>query len=100
MHHFTNLKGYKAISCAPTWRFVAAQPPGDHPRGAYFTNADPSDPKLWKKLFIPKEKREYRFTFVDQGDLMPLDGGRGKFVFYSPDDYEVEGPRQIFSGRS
>jgi hypothetical protein len=98
MNHFTDTDGFKAIAASTTWRFVADQPPGDHPFGAYFTTASPDDPKLWKKLMIPKRKREFVFSFVDRGDLTPLRGGRGRFIFFSPEDYEVEPVRQLFAG--
>jgi hypothetical protein len=36
---------------------------------------------------------------VDANDLMPLDGDRGEFIFYSPADYIVAQDRQIYHGK-
>ena len=94
MNHYTDKNGYNAIRAASPWRFLARKPPGDHPRGAYFTTLQPGTPNLARKLFIPRRKTEYVFPFVDRGDLIPLDGGRGAFIFRSPRDYLVERPRQ------
>ncbi len=100
MHHYTDNKGYNAIVAASPWRFLAAQPPGQHPLGAYFTTLPPSTPNLAQKLRLPRGKIEYVFIFVDQGDLLHLPGGRGKYILYSPQDYEVEAVRQVFAGEA
>ena len=96
MFHFTNDKGYKAIRSQTTWLFKAFQPPGDHPKGAYFTTLAPGTPCLAKRLFIRGAADKVAFVFCFSGGegLMPLDGGRGAFVFYSTNDYPVEEPRQ------
>ena len=98
MFHYTDLAGYNAIRAQPVWRFKACQPPGDHPVGAYFTSYGRDTPNLARRLRIPKEKVEYFFEFQDAGDLQPLPGGRGKRIFYSPKDYDVDSTRQIDSG--
>jgi hypothetical protein len=98
MNHFTNLAGYNGIRAAPIWRFIASQPPGNHPFGAYFTTLSPSTPNLAKKLRIPVDKLKYVFEFVDVGDLTPLPGGRGAYIFYSALDYLVAQDRQIYHG--
>ncbi len=54
----------------------------------------PGTPKLAKRLMIPRSKLEYVFTFADAGNLIPLRGDRGAWVFYSPTDYFVERDRQ------
>lgn len=100
MNHFTDRKGYNAIVAAPTWRFRASTPPAGHPFGAYFTKLAPNTIHLAKKLRIPKDKLECMFSFVDLGDLLPIEGGRGKFIFYSPSDYSVTKDRQIYHGDS
>jgi hypothetical protein len=79
---------------AATWNFKAAQPPGDHPFGAYFTTLTETTPLLARRLRIPKEKVEYVFSFADVGDLKKLRGDRGEISRYSPADYPVEPPRQ------
>lgn len=98
MHHYTNLASYNAIRASTVWRFIAGQPPGNHPFGAYFTTLPPGTPNLAKKLRIPASKLGYVFIFVDVGDLTPLPGGRGAYIFYSPIDYHVVEDRQIYHG--
>lgn len=98
MNHFTDRDGYNAIRAVSPWHFRASQPPGDHPFGAYFTTLEPGTPNLAKRLLIPKRKIEYLFSFDDLGDLKPLRGGRGEFIFYSPQDYDVDEGRQRYCG--
>jgi len=100
LFHYTDDDGFKAIRAHPTWVFKAAQPPGDHPRGAYFTTLRPDAANLAKRLRIPKAKIAFVFYFSNGSDLKPLEGGRGAFIFYSPDDYAVERNRQIDHGPS
>jgi hypothetical protein len=98
MNHFTDKVGYNAVRAQVVWRFLAQQPPGNHPLGAYFTSLLRGTPNLAVRLRVPKLKVEYVFEFADAGDLLPLAGGRGKYVFYSPTDYEVEATRQQYHG--
>lgn len=98
MNHFTNKSGYNAIRAASPWLFRAAQPPGDHPVGAYFTTLARGTKNLAQRLLIPKEKTEFVFEFADTGELVPLPGGRGYFIFYSPTDYSVPKSRQEYHG--
>ena len=100
MLHYTDKDGLNAISSQVDWLFRAHQPPGDHPFGAYFTTLPPSATNLAKKLRIPRRKIEFVFCFQSQNDLLPLPGGRGDFVWYSPNDYEVVSERQNEYGRS
>jgi hypothetical protein len=94
--HYTNEKGYKAISSQETWLFKASKPPCDHPKAAYFTSLPPGTKNLAKRLFVRgcADKITYVFCFSGGDDLTPLPGGRGAFIFYSVDDYAVEQPRQ------
>ena len=96
MFHYTNDKGYKAISSQQTWVFRASKPPYDHPKAAYFTNLSPGTKNLAKKLFVRgcADKINFVFCFSSGDDLTPLEGGRGAFIFYSVDDYLVEKARQ------
>lgn len=99
MNHFTDEPGFKAIGSQPVWLFRALKPPGPHPFGAYFTTLDASVPNLAPRLRIPRTKLAFVFSFSErQGDLRPLRGGRGRYVFHSPHDYAVEQPRQISKG--
>ncbi|SRR6266498_4191966 len=41
------------------WHFVANQPPGNHPFGAYFTTLPRGTRNLAQKLRIPKSKTQY-----------------------------------------
>jgi hypothetical protein len=99
MNHFTDLKGFNAIRATPIWRFRAKQPRGRRPFGAYFTPLSGRTPDLARHLRLPKDKLEYVFSFTDRGDLIPLRGGRGIYVFYCPTDYEVEPDRQTYQGK-
>lgn len=96
MFHYTNEKGHKAISSQPIWLFKASKPPGDHPKGAYFTTLPPGTRNLAKRLFVRgcADKIAFVFCFSGDDDLTPLEGGRGAFIFYSVDDYPVEKKRQ------
>jgi hypothetical protein len=40
----------------------------------------------------------YVFSFIDDGDLIPLRGDRGEFIYYSKSDYIVIEARQKFHG--
>ena len=100
MFHYTDKSGYNAIGLQPTWSFKASQPPGHHPFGAYFTDLPPETPNLAKRLRIPRTKVEWYFEFVDIGDLKPLSGGRGVYIFYSPHDYRVACARQLNHGET
>jgi hypothetical protein len=98
MNHFTDKAGYDSIRSQRDWCFLAGTPPGDHPRGAYFTTLGPTEKKLAVRLRIPREKLAYYFAFVGAQGLRPLPGGRGAYIYYSPDDYVVEQERQTSHG--
>lgn len=100
MHHYTDSAGFKSIGSQPTWHFLASEPPGSHPFGAYFTTLPPNTLHLVKRLRIPRSKIEYVFEFVGDPGLVPLRGGRGDFIFFSKADYPVEPPRHVFKGRT
>ena len=76
------------------WLFRADDPPAERPRGAYFTTLDPDTPKLSLRLRIPRRKLAYIFSFADAQDLKAIDGDRGRWIFYSPLDYQVAKERQ------
>lgn len=86
--HYADDFGYKTISSQQVWVFRASKPPGDHPRGAYFTT----------RLRIPNRKLQYVFAIRATEALRPLDGDRGAFIFYSADDYHVGKEQQIDCG--
>jgi hypothetical protein len=100
MNHFTDKAGYDAIGSQVDWCFKAGQPPGNHPKGAYFTTLSAGEPNLAVRLRIPRTKLALVFQFVDAGDLARLPGGRGEYIFHSPRDYVVEGERQQFKGET
>jgi len=102
MNHFTDKTGYDGIRSQPRWFFRSSQPRARHqPAGAYFTTYEPNEPNLSIKIFVPRDKLQFLFSFQDTGDLLPLPGGRGRLgrIFYSPDDYRVDEARQQFQGR-
>jgi hypothetical protein len=96
MNHFTNRNGYNGIRSTPVWRFRASQPPGRHPMGTYFTTLPPTTIRLATRLGIPKERLDFLFTFQDIGDLTPLERGKGKWIFHTRIDYDVERVRQLY----
>src|SRR2546423_10995701 len=99
MNHYTNLKGFNGIRAVSPWCFKATrQRLRTKRRAAYFTTLLPSDPNFVRRVRLPKKKREYRFCFTDIGDLSPIPGPGGKYVFFSPGDYYVDTPRQLYSG--
>jgi hypothetical protein len=99
LYHYTDKKGYGRIRATVDWYFRAAQPvPRDHPFGAYFTTMPPGTKNLALRIRVPNHKITHLFSFLDAGDLTPLRGGRGEYVFYSPQDYVVVKKRQVFAG--
>ncbi len=98
MYHYTNKKGFNSIRSSPTWRFIATKPPGEHPVGAYFTNLPCDTPRLATRLRIPRDKISFLFEVEDDETLISIPGGRGKYIFYSTDDYLVEKPQQVGHG--
>jgi hypothetical protein len=98
LFHYTDKDGWNGIRAMPAWRFRANKPPGPHPFGSYFTNLDETTPYLATRLCIPKRKLSHSFVFHDVGDLKQLAGGRGRYVFYSVEDYQVEEWRQSRHG--
>jgi hypothetical protein len=100
VNHFTDDAGYKAIGSQVVWTFRVSDPPGGHPRGAYFTTLPADTPNLANRLRIPRTKLAFIFEFSDGEELEPLDGDRGRFIFYSRTDYAVEKPRQLHKGET
>lgn len=98
MFHFTDHDGYKAISSQQVWTFKASQPPGGHAVGAYFTTDGPNTRNLAKRLRLPRRKLTHVFSFTGNEGLRPIPGNRGEFIFWSPVDYNVDGPRQLYCG--
>ena len=54
----------------PDWLFIAHQPPGDHPRGAYFTTLEPSAPNL--AISAASATASYQGQTIS---LLPAQGG-------------------------
>jgi hypothetical protein len=99
LHHYTDKRGYDRIRATVVWCFRAGQPvPRDHPFGAYFTTMPPGTKNLALRIRVPNNKITHLFSFLDAGDLTPIRGGRGEYVFYSPKDYLVVEERQTFVG--
>lgn len=102
LFHYTNSKGYKAISSQVVWLFKASKPSCGHPRAVYFTTLPPGTKNLNKRLFVRgcKDKTEFVFGFTGGEDLPRLDGGRGDHVHYSVVDYPVIEVRQREHGET
>jgi hypothetical protein len=100
MFHYSDEDGHKAISSQQIWKFKATQPPGNRSFGAYFTTLTPDTPKLAARLRIPKRKLSHIFKFTGNQGLTAIEGNRGKYIFWSPTDYDVLEPRQVYHGKS
>jgi hypothetical protein len=98
MLHYTDKPGWNAIRSQVDWVFKAHKPPGPHPAATYFTTLTPDTRNLAARLRIPVAKIEYVFCFTDAGDLTPLAGDRGKYIFYFEGDYTVEKTRHLDCG--
>ena len=98
MLHYTDKTSWNAIRSQVDWTFKTHQPPGPHPAAVYFTTLRPDAPNLAGRLRIPAAKIDFVFCFLDIGDLKPLPGGRGQYIFYYPGDYVVVESRQHACG--
>jgi hypothetical protein len=98
--HYTDHQGFKAISSQQAWTFRASQPPGDNGFGAYFTTLPPDAHRFSARTRIPKGKQTYLFAFVGREGLKPKDGGKGAYIYWTPEDYVVKQDRQRYNGRS
>lgn len=88
----------EADSVSLTLVFSSKRQRGGRPAGAYFATLHPTTPNFFAITRVPVAKRQYRFTFVDLGDLAPRRGPLGRYVFYSPTNYFVAVPRQQYEG--
>ncbi len=103
MYHYTDKDGYNSIRARVDWSFRAHLPPPrdtNHPLAAYFTTLGPETKGLSPRISLPGVKLEFVFVFRDVGDLVPLRGGRGRWIFYSTEDYVVAKDRQIDHGET
>ena len=94
MLHYTDKPSWNTIRSQVDWTFEAHKPPGLHPAAAYFTTLPPDTRNLANRLRIPTSKIEYVFCFADAGDLIPLPGGRGKYILFFGGNYVVPKDRQ------
>ncbi len=94
MLHYTDKSSWNAIRAPGDWTFKAHKPPGPHPNAAYFTTLPPDTRNLANRLRIPASKIDYVFCFIDVGDLTPLPGDRGSYIFFFRGDYVVTKQRQ------
>jgi hypothetical protein len=96
LFHYTDDKGFKAISSQIVWLFKASKPPCDHPKAAYFSILSPGTKNLNKRLYVRgcSEKTRFVFSFSGGEDLRRLRGGRGDHIYFSEEDYSVVQDRQ------
>ena len=100
MVHYSDKQGHDSISSQVVWTFKAHKPPGSHAKGVYFTTLRPDAVNLAVRLMIPRRKLEFVFSFNGDLGLAPLAGGRGKHIFWTPQDYSVADDRQVYHGKS
>lgn len=100
MRHYTSKPGFDAIRSQPVWWFKANKPPDAKPHGAYFTTLGPATLNLAKRLRIPRAKLAYQFVFSGAEGLRPLEGDRGEYILFSPEDYPVSPGRQDWHGKT
>lgn len=104
MFHYTDKGGWNAVRSQAKWIFKISQPKDpNRPKGAYFTDIEPSPENLrvlYKKIRVPRDKQEFVFQFLGADGLTQLNEGRGRDrrIFFSPADYEVARDRQVFEG--
>ena len=57
---------------------------------------------LFKRIRVPKVKKRYVFWFLDIVGLEQLNGGSGRdrHIFVSRSDYNVDGARQKYEGKT
>jgi hypothetical protein len=104
MFHYTDKAGWNAVRSRVVWLFKISQPKDpDRPKGAYFTDIEPSPENLrvlYKKIRVPREKQDYVFQFSGADGLTQLSNGTGrdKRIFFSAVDYPVTKDRQEYEG--
>lgn len=76
MFHYTDKNGWNGIRAQTDWLFKISQPKDpDRPKGAYFTDIEPSPANLrilHKQIRVPREKQEYVFWFNGKEGLTQL----------------------------
>lgn len=106
MFHYTDRSGWNGIRSQVVWQFKVGQPKDpDRPKGAYFTDIEPTVMNLrilYKKLRVPRAKQDYVFWFEGMEGLVQLNKGLGRDrnIYYSRDDYHVAPERQRYHGET
>jgi len=90
-YHYTDRKGYNGIRSGGKIMIFKAteQRRSGNPTGVYFTTLPPSTPnkELVPRIQISRDKSQFYFAVrLKPGRLIPLRGGKGIFILYSPVD--------------
>lgn len=88
LYHYTDSDGYIRINSSgkASITFVASQPRHpDKPFGVYFTTKPPNTKNLAATIKTSREKIRYYFkVLLPRNKVVPIPGGKGIFIWYSP----------------
>jgi hypothetical protein len=90
--HFTDKKGFNAITSGKNITIKASKPPGGNPKGAYFSKLSPQElgNSTAKTLRIPKSKTEYVIEVQVPKNILKEKGGYHRAIVYSIEDVNVK----------
>ena len=90
--HFTDKKGFNAITSGKNITIKVSEPPGGNPKGAYFSKLSPQElgNTAAKTLRIPRRKTEYVIEVQVPKNILKEKGGRHRAIVYSTEDVKVK----------
>ncbi|ELW78336.1 hypothetical protein ABIC56_000129 [Acinetobacter bereziniae] len=106
VYHYTDKKGYNAISSQSPYIFKSSAPDKGHPKGVYVTTMSPEQllhkPGGFKSyLGLTSDKSEYYFKFkIEKCKLKKIKGGRSSHVNYIDHDLIVPRTSVISHGKT